>query len=197
MLVSRFGLVFTPNLNKRVLRRLEANVWYQQPLPEPEAQATPNHKDPTWESRNIGTMNNHAPDLQETPKTTEKAKKQGRRRAPLPPPPPKKKNAEPQPKPGAELRGRAIDVPIDRLLPGRRDAPQGRDRHPSRSLFRWGCCEDSHTWQRASESGTGFQGLIPIPFFSIIVLFKNRLFSLGFWRFSGKKDPRKEWRRFP
>ena len=41
----------------------------------------------------------------------------------------------------------------------------------------------------------GFQ-----PFFSIIVLFKTCCFpwvSGGFWRFSGKKDPWKEWGRCP
>ena len=32
------------------------------------------------------------------------------------------------------------------------------------------------------------------PFFSTIVLFNNQPFSLGFRRFSGKKDPRKEWK---
>ena len=40
---------------------------------------------------------------------------------------------------------------------------------------------------------TVFEGLIPIPFVSTIVLSKNRPFSLGFRRFSRKKDPWKEW----
>ena len=33
------------------------------------------------------------------------------------------------------------------------------------------------------------------PFFSTNVLFKDRPISLGFWRFSGKKDSWKEWSR--
>ena len=40
--------------------------------------------------------------------------------------------------------------------------------------------------------------VIPYPFFpTMIFLFKNQLFSPGFWRSSGKKDPRKEWGRHP
>ena len=35
------------------------------------------------------------------------------------------------------------------------------------------------------------------PFFSTIVLFEIQPFSLAFWRFSRKKDPWKEWRRYP
>ena len=35
------------------------------------------------------------------------------------------------------------------------------------------------------------------PFCSIIVLSKKRPFSLGFRRFSRKKDPWKEWGRYP
>ena len=35
------------------------------------------------------------------------------------------------------------------------------------------------------------------PFFSTIVLFTKQPFSLGFWRFSRKKDPWKEWGRYP
>ena len=36
--------------------------------------------------------------------------------------------------------------------------------------------------------------MIPIPFFSAIVLFKNRPFPPGVWRFSRRKDPWKEWK---
>ena len=38
---------------------------------------------------------------------------------------------------------------------------------------------------------------VDAPFFSTIVISKNRLFSLRFRRFSRKKDPWKEWGRYP
>ena len=46
-------------------------------------------------------------------------------------------------------------------------------------------------------NGRTFQGLIPLPFFSTIVLSKNRPFSLSCRRSSRKKDPWKEWGRYP
>ena len=39
--------------------------------------------------------------------------------------------------------------------------------------------------------------MIPFPFLSTIVIFKKPPFSLGFWRFSGTKDPWKEWGMYP
>ena len=35
------------------------------------------------------------------------------------------------------------------------------------------------------------------PFFSTIIIFNNQPFSVGFRRFSRKKDPWKEWGRYP
>ena len=43
-----------------------------------------------------------------------------------------------------------------------------------------------------AKGGLGIQGLIPCPFFSTIVLYKQKLFSQGVWWFSRKKDPWKE-----
>ena len=34
------------------------------------------------------------------------------------------------------------------------------------------------------------------PFFSAIVLFKHQPFPLGFWLFSGKKDPWNDWESY-
>ena len=42
-----------------------------------------------------------------------------------------------------------------------------------------------------------FYWLVPFPFFSAIVLVNNQPFPRGFWWFSGKKDPWKEWGSYP
>ena len=49
------------------------------------------------------------------------------------------------------------------------------------------------------EEGRGGLKILEVasPFFSAIVLFKNQPFPQGFWWFSRKKDPWKEWGSYP
>ena len=81
------------------------------------------------------------------------------------------------------------------LTPGRFFLLQFFEPWPLKCFRSFFCFASMGGWFTAGLSS--FFLRVDSPFFSTLVLFNHRLFSLSFQRFSRKKDPWKDWGRYP